>query len=63
MAHAADPRVDAYIDALPDWQQAICREVRDLVHAADSEINETIMFKQIITNNRAGGWRTVKRES
>jgi len=37
-----DPRVDDYIDALPDWQQAICREVRDLVHAADREIEETI---------------------
>jgi hypothetical protein len=44
MAHNADPRVDAYIDALPDWQQAICREVRDLVHAADSEVSETIKF-------------------
>ena len=32
-----DPRVDAYIDALPDWQQDICRRVRDLVHAADPE--------------------------
>lgn len=131
MAHNADPRIDAYIDALPDWQQAICREVRDLVHAADSEVSETIkftnrpyfvlqgnicallaakdhvnvflydgaivpdpegiitgghnnttartvairdgetvnapalraMFKQIIANNRAGGWRTLKRES
>jgi hypothetical protein len=131
MAHNADPRVDAYIDALPDWQQAICREVRDLVHAADSEVSETIkftnrpyfvlqgnicallaamdhvnvflydgaivpdpegiitgghnnttartvairegetvnalalqaMFKQIIANNRAGGWRTLKRKS
>lgn len=131
MAHNADPRVDAYIDALPDWQRAICREVRDLVHAADSEVSETIkftnrpyfvlqgnicallaakdhvnvflydgaivpdpegiitgghnnttartvairegekvnvlalqaMFKQIIANNRAGGWRTLKRES
>jgi hypothetical protein len=37
-----DPRVDAYIDALPDWQQAICREVRELVHAADPEVVETI---------------------
>jgi hypothetical protein len=131
MAHNADPRVDAYIDALPDWQRAICREVRDLVHAADSEVSETIkftnrpyfvlqgnicallaakdhvnvflydgaivpdpegiitgghnntaartvairegetvnalalqaMFKQIIANNRVGGWRTLKRES
>ena len=37
-----DPRVDAYIDALPEWQQAICREVRELVHAADPEVEETI---------------------
>jgi hypothetical protein len=27
---------------LPDWQQAICREVRALVHAADPEVSETI---------------------
>ena len=33
--YATDPRVDAYIDALPQWQQEICREVRALVHAAD----------------------------
>jgi hypothetical protein len=26
----------------PDWQQAICREVRDLVHAANHEVAETI---------------------
>jgi|SRR5579871_4620645 len=38
----ADPRVDAYIDALPAWQQAICREVRALVHAADPAVEETI---------------------
>ena len=128
MSYAADPRVDAYIDALPDWQQAICREVRELVHAADPEVAETIkrtrqpyfvlqgnvcallaakdhvnvflydgaivpdpegiitgghdnktgrtvavkrdekinaralteMFRQIIANNRAGGWRKLK---
>jgi hypothetical protein len=126
-----DPRVDAYIDELPEWQQAICREVRDLVHAADPEVAETIkyrdrpyfvlagnvcallaakdhvnvflydgaivpdpegiitgghdnetartiairegetvnapaltaMLKQIIANNRAGGWRKLKRKS
>ena len=131
MAYRADPRVDAYIDALPDWQQVICREVRDLVHVADPEVTETIKFsnrpyfvlqgnicallaakdhvnvflydgamvpdpekiitgghdnttartvairqgetinapaltamvKQIIANNRAGGWRKLKRES
>jgi hypothetical protein len=37
--------VDSYIDALPEWQQAICREVRDLVHAADPEVAETIKFR------------------
>src|SRR4030095_4714484 len=42
MSYPTDPRVDAYIDALPDWQQAIGREVRDLVHAADPEVVETI---------------------
>jgi len=130
MTFTAEPRVDAYIDALPDWQQAICREVRVLVHAADPEVVETIkrtrqpyfvlqgnicallaakdhvnvflydgaivpdpegiitaghdnktartvavrngetinapaltaMFQQIIANNRAGGWRKLKRE-
>jgi hypothetical protein len=131
MTWTADPRVDAYIDALPDWQQDICRRVRELVHAADPEVAETIkrtvqpyfvlegnicallaardhvnvflydggivpdpegiitaghdnktartvafrrgetvnapalsaMFRQIIANNRAGGWRKLKRES
>jgi hypothetical protein len=130
MAGERDSRVDEYIEGLPDWQQAICREVRDMVHAADPEIEETIkyrdrpyfvldgnvcallaakkhvnvflydgaivpdpegiitgghdnetgrfirihegeeineraltaMFKQIIANNRAGGWRKLKRE-
>jgi hypothetical protein len=42
MSYVTDPRVDAYIDRLPNWQQAICREVRDLVHAADEEVTETI---------------------
>jgi hypothetical protein len=129
--YTADPRVDAYIEARPDWQRAICHEVRDLVHAADPEVIETIkytdrpyfvlegnicallatkdhvnvflydggivpdpegiitgghdnktgrtvavyegetlnatalraMFEQIIANNRAGGWRRLKREA
>jgi hypothetical protein len=42
MSANRDPRVDDYIDALPAWQQAICREVRDLVHAVDPEVEETI---------------------
>jgi hypothetical protein len=129
MSYDADPRVDAYIAALPEWQQQICRRVRELVHAADSEVVETIkrsrqpyfvldgnicallaakdhvnvflydggivpdpegiitaghdnktartvafrqgdpinaaalqrMLRQIIANNRAGGWRKLKR--
>ena len=129
MTPPADPRVDDYIDALPEWQQAICREVRALVHAAHPEVEETIkrsiqpyfvlqgnvcallatkdhvnvflydgaivpdpdgiitgghdnqtgrtvavyegetvparplqtMFEQIIADNRAGGWRKLKR--
>jgi hypothetical protein len=40
--YSVDPRVDAYIDSLPDWAQTICREVRDLAHAADREVVETI---------------------
>src|SRR5438105_12850304 len=128
MSYTADVSVDDYIDALPDWQQAVCREVRELVHAADPDVTETIkrtnrpyfvlegnicallaakdhvniflydgamvpdpegiitaghanktartvavrqgetinrpaltaMFKQIIANNRAGGWQKVK---
>jgi hypothetical protein len=130
MTYIADPRVDAYIDALSDWQQAIYCEVRELIHAVDQDVTETIkrtnrpyfvlqgnicalltakdhvniflydgaivpdpegvftgghcnktartvavrqgetsnkhaltaMFKQIIANNRAGGWRKLKRE-
>ena len=131
MSYHTDPRVDLYIDGLPGWQQAICHQVRDLVHAADDEVAETIkrtrqpyfvlagnvcallaakdhvnvflydgaivpdpegiitgghanstartvavrrgeainapalsaMFRQIIANNRAGGWRKLKREA
>jgi hypothetical protein len=131
MTYTRDPRVDAYIDGLPSWQQDICREVRHLVHGADADVAETIkrtrqpyfvlagnicallaakdhvnvflydggivadpdgiitgghgnktartvairegetinapaltaMFKQIIANNRAGGWRELKRQS
>lgn len=131
MTSTIDPRVDAYIDALPSWQQTICREVREIAHGADPEVTETIkrtrqpyfvlqgnvcallaakdhvnvflydggivpdpegiitaghgnktartvairesepinapaltaIFRQIIANNRAGGWRKLKRES
>jgi hypothetical protein len=42
MTGTADPRVDDYIDSLPGWQRDICREVRELVHAADPGVTETI---------------------
>jgi len=128
MIYVKDSRVDAYLDGLPEWQREICSHVRDLVHAADPDIEETIkrgiqpyfvldgnvcallaakdhvnvflydgaivpdpegiitaghdnrtartvafrrqdqvndraltaMFRQIIANNRAGGWRKLK---
>lgn len=129
MDNMVDPRIDAYIERLPEWQQAICREVRSLAHAADPGVEETVkrgvrpyfvldgnvcallaardhvnvflydggivpdperiitgghsnktartvairegerinagaltaMLRQIIANNRAGGWRRLKR--
>ena len=45
MPDAHDPRVDAYIAELPAWQQGVCRQVRDLIHAADAEIEETIKYR------------------
>ena len=40
--YQTDARVDAYIQSLPDWQQALSHQVRELVHAADQEVTETI---------------------
>ncbi|MDO8335997.1 MAG: DUF1801 domain-containing protein [Candidatus Saccharibacteria bacterium] len=37
-----DPRVDDYIEALPEWQQVLARQVRDIVHGADTDVTETI---------------------
>ncbi|TNB74613.1 DUF1801 domain-containing protein [Arthrobacter sp. BB-1] len=42
MTYQKDPRVDHYIGALPPWQQQICLKVRDLAHAADPAVEETI---------------------
>lgn len=42
MSYEKDPRVDDYIDPLPEWQQQICRRVRDIVHSVDPEVEETI---------------------
>lgn len=42
MAPHTDPRVDDYLATLPDWQAALAARVRDLVHRADAEVQETI---------------------
>lgn len=42
MTFQPDPRIDAYIQALPDWQRNICQEVRALAHGADPGVVETI---------------------
>jgi hypothetical protein len=39
---AHDPRIDAWIEALPDWQADICRQLRAVIHEADPAIEETI---------------------
>jgi len=41
-AYKRDPRVDRYIDALPNWQRRLCQELRELIHATDPEVEETI---------------------
>jgi len=41
-AYQRDPRVDAYFDPLPVWQRQLCQELRDLIHAADPGVQETI---------------------
>jgi hypothetical protein len=37
--------VDDYISALPEWQQAVCKHIRDLIHQAEPNIVEEIKFK------------------
>jgi hypothetical protein len=37
-----DPRVDAYLAALPDWQRETLSRVREALHRADPEMTETI---------------------
>ena len=39
---ARDPRVDAYLAPLPAWQRDLFLEMRDVLHEADPEIEETI---------------------
>ena len=37
-----DPRVDHYVEGLPEWQRQICLRLRELIHRAEPEIVETI---------------------
>ena len=45
--YRTDPRVDRYIKSLSIWQQTTCQQVRELVHAADTEVIETIKRKRL----------------
>ncbi len=38
------PEITAYIATLPDWQQAICSELRAAIHGADPDIEESIKW-------------------
>jgi len=42
MSYHREPRVDAYLDGLLDWQRDLCQQVRDLVHSVDPEVTEVI---------------------
>ena len=42
MTDRAHPGVDAYIEKLPDWQRAICEQLREMVWKTDTAIEETI---------------------
>ena len=42
MTYAKDPGVDAYLAPLPDWQREVLSRVRDLLHEADPDVEETI---------------------
>ena len=54
-----DTRVDAYLDAAPDWQREIMERVRDLLHEADPEIEETIKRR----SSRTSSCRATSRRS
>jgi hypothetical protein len=39
---ARDPRVDDYLERLPDWQRETLQRVREVLHRADPDMTETI---------------------
>ncbi len=42
MTTQQNTQVNKFIDALPPWQQKVCMRVRQLIHDAEPEIEETI---------------------
>lgn len=42
MSHHTDPRVDDYIADLPRWQADLCGRLREVIHAADPAVRETV---------------------
>lgn len=42
MSSHIDRGVDAYIARLPDWQRELCARLREMIHEADADIEETI---------------------
>lgn len=42
MSDHVDPRVDDYLRALPPWQIDLCRRLREVIHAADPDVQETV---------------------
>ena len=38
------PEIDSYINSLPEWQQEICKKVRELIHRSEPSIVEEIKF-------------------
>lgn len=45
MSHHTDPRVDNYIRELPAWQADLCRLLREVIHAVDPEVRESVKRK------------------
>lgn len=41
-SYQRDTRIDTYLDTLVEWQRIAARRVRDIVHAADPGVTETI---------------------
>jgi hypothetical protein len=42
MTYATHLGVDAYLAGLPAWQRELCQHLRDVAHAADPDVEETV---------------------